>query len=301
MFTLRTEEQYQQQALSRLPTQFRGKPRLEALLLAMAGQHQDAEAGAFTLFSKRLLATATGAALTQLGLVVGQERGGLDDTSYRLRIAARLLLNRSSGTVPEILFIFSLLTPLDLELLEYYPASFELRVSGGELQLPADFAAILSEARAGGVGARLLFQLEGDADTFSFAGEDGTGFPASHPGHISEAELVVNGFNPVAPSLLQDPPPEATGPYLVRVEITNVNGGADLIDFEYTLNDGETPRMGTAFPWSTSPPVTLFTEAAIPSGLVIVFGPSEPYVDGDTWTWTVGALAGGSLTGILQA
>ena len=300
--SLRTSTEYQQQALARLPLQFRGRPRLLSMLTALAGQHQDAEANLFSLWVQRILGTATGAALTQLGAVVGQERGSLSDESLRLRINARLLINRSSGTVPELLAIFALITTLQAELLEYPPAAFELRLEGGELVLPEDFASILREARAAGVGASLLYQLEADADTFTFDAEGGggAGFPiTSYDSAVGPAVAVVNPGGALAPLLELYSPPELAASYFVTVTITFVDVAE--VQFDYSILDGGAVASGAA---TFDDTVILVNPDALPlfSGLAITFPGGEPYAPGDVWTWEVqGPEAGGSLSGVLSA
>lgn len=304
--TLRALTTYEVQALARLPTQFRGKPRLEAMLLALAGQHQDAEVGLYTLWAQRLLATATGAALTQLGAVVGQERGGLADESFRLRIYARLLINRSSGTIPELLAIFALISPLLATLTEYPPAAFELTLSGGEASLPEDFAAILQAARAAGVGAGLLFQTEADADTFTFLTEDaaGEGFPiTSYDSSVGAPVEVVNPGGATAPVLALASPPELAQSYFVTIVITFVDVPGDEVFFDYTLFEGDTVRSGSVSWIAPNTALLAISESPfVPSGLEISFTEDEPYAAGDTWTWEVqGPAPGGSLSGVLSA
>lgn len=296
MFPLKTEEQYQQQALSRLPEQFKGQERWAGFLLALAGQHQDAEAAIYTLFTGRQLATAVGAALDQYGAIVGQERGSLDDTSYRLRIRARLILNRSSGTIPEILNIFSLLTDLELELQEYPPAAFELRFSGGELELPTDFAAILSAARAAGVGANLLYQLDLDEESFSFASGPGLGFPAVGYGEFYNIPpREISSTSSPGPPLLGDIPPDLVPyPLLLTISVTSVVGS--LVNFTYRVNHG--PAI-VASQDTTDSGLPLEDEDGNQLYIILAFQDGEPYTAGDSWEWEFTFGDGGRLVGVI--
>ena len=81
---------YVAQAQARLPRFFRDKPRLFAVLAAFAEGAEDFESYAFGMYVPRFLANAVGATLDVYGGIVGQERYGMDDASYRLRIRARM-------------------------------------------------------------------------------------------------------------------------------------------------------------------------------------------------------------------
>jgi len=91
--------------LDQLTTKWRGKPLIAALLGAYLGRVQDAEDALWELFTLRFLDTAEGAQLDVWGRVVGEPRNGTTDAQYRLRIALRVLVNRSRGTWPELLVI----------------------------------------------------------------------------------------------------------------------------------------------------------------------------------------------------
>lgn len=168
----------------RLAQYIRGKPNMEAVLDAH-GLSAEALAAAFTqLDTDRLTDNAFGAQLDLLGEIVGQPREGLSDADYRLRLQAKILLNRCSGTAEEILAIFTLLVPdaTVIELRDYPPASFKLMLyavtfTGSEA---ATLSKILNKARAAGVGSRLHYSMTLPADTFTFDGTVAQGFDNGH-------------------------------------------------------------------------------------------------------------------------
>lgn len=93
------------QALDRLRQQFRGKQNIEDVLTALLTGVQDAESAVYQLLTERSIYTASDATLDLLGGIVGQVRGDSDDTEYRRRILAKIKVNNSRGTIPDIVAI----------------------------------------------------------------------------------------------------------------------------------------------------------------------------------------------------
>ncbi len=162
-------------ALAKLPEQFKGRVKFAAFLSSFIEQAQDVEAVLFEIVNETHLETAVGESLNVLGRIVGEDRQGLDDDAYRLRIKARIRLNLSSGTVEDILEILALVLGSSYvsELQAYAPASFRLDIYG-PMDTPTSeyIAQIVSEARAAGVGGLLVYSEELDAVTFTFADGD---------------------------------------------------------------------------------------------------------------------------------
>lgn len=110
-------------ALSRLLSQFRGKPRFAALIRALVSGVQTLEDDADDLITLRTLDAATGASLDQYGAIVGEQRGALADDDYRRFIRARILINRSRGTPDDLAAILALLFGVDvLDNVSHYEA-----------------------------------------------------------------------------------------------------------------------------------------------------------------------------------
>lgn len=139
------------EARDHLLEQFKKKERIRAVLDAFSVQIQDLERVFFDLLENRWIDTATGAQLDGLGAIVGEPRQGRNDEDYRLAIRARVLINKSSGTVPELLAILSLLLPGGaFQLIEYFPAAFVV-----ELLNSLDLV-IISGAHTGANDASIL-------------------------------------------------------------------------------------------------------------------------------------------------
>jgi hypothetical protein len=165
------------QAYGRLIEQFKGNTLMREMLRTWIEEAAELEAAGFEVLDQDSIDNAEGVQLDGIGRIVGQPRSGASDPVYRLRIKARILLNKSSGTIPQILEIFALLTAEDqaVVLAEYFPAGFYLTI-GGDSGTTADNAAelvnTLDAAKAGGVGARLVYSGEPDDATFQFASGD---------------------------------------------------------------------------------------------------------------------------------
>lgn len=164
-------------ALARLAQYLRDKPNTTAVLGAFTAQHQDLETAVQQLLVDRTLDNAFGEQLDILGDLVGQPREGADDTTYRQRVRARVALNRSSGTSPELIALFLLLVPTaTLKLRDEWPAALTLEVNG--VAVTSATAAILVYflrlAKVGGVRAILEWGEAPPAELFQM--DAGLGF-----------------------------------------------------------------------------------------------------------------------------
>lgn len=153
--------------LLRLSEQFKDKPKIASLFRAIAAQAQAIEHALFDLFSKRGPSNAEGAQMDRLGKVVGQVRQGADDPTYALYIKARTKLNRSSGTIEDIVAVFHAVHPTaTIRVVEGPPAGFNVRIEGVTLT-PAEADAMvrfLREAKSGGVYATLEYFASAPGD-----------------------------------------------------------------------------------------------------------------------------------------
>lgn len=166
-------------AVDRLAQQYRELPNITGLLTATCEQMQDADDTARTLSTMLDPDASVGAQLDKLGGVIGEARQGFDDGSYAQHIKARIFLNRSSGTIPELLTMFNFILGdgYPLVLTEYFPASFLLNVDGA--LDPTTAAYLLSFLRAGkpaGVRAFLEWSSVSPTETFTFLDGGGAGF-----------------------------------------------------------------------------------------------------------------------------
>jgi hypothetical protein len=101
-----------ERAAARLRTPWRAE-RTAALVAALGAGAQAHEDECFDLIAGTELSVATGHALDQWGDLVGEQRLGLSDNEYRPFIEARMLVNRCTGTVEELLAILRVATGPD--------------------------------------------------------------------------------------------------------------------------------------------------------------------------------------------
>lgn len=159
--------------LARLAEEFR-KPRIMSILRGEAAQYQAIEDACWQLLTEFGVDSATGWALDVLGRIVGEPRQGALDADYRLRVRARIRVNRSDGTIEDVievvrLLIGSVLLPSAvIKLTEYYPAAFVLRITGliinpTQAQICGSF---INQARGAGIGSGFGWQQTTDADAF---------------------------------------------------------------------------------------------------------------------------------------
>lgn len=140
------------EAQGRLIEQFREHVNIDALVKAFAQQSQEVEDAAWQILDDTLIATAVGTQLDNLGTIVGVERAGRTDADYRVRIGAQILLNKSSGTIEELLALATALgCTTNTVITEAPPAKLEVDVnvvlSNGE-----EIGTVMGSARGAGIG-----------------------------------------------------------------------------------------------------------------------------------------------------
>lgn len=296
-------DDYQTPAVERLPTQLRGKPRIEALVRGLMESAETLEAGLFSLYEKRLLDSATGAMLDVYGRVVGEERRGLADEPFRLRIRAAVATSRSNGTGNELIRIFGLMTDFPVEIREEFPASFTLRVTDGPLLYPEVYADVLQRAKAGGVRALFGWLNSTPAQSFSFADGPGLGFYVAEPfAELGERE----NYNYDLGTDAEGPTLEIVGPLVsvgsaIRVRVFGAGSADDGLNYTYSLDDGFT-WLGGLDSTDTANGGHLLTNNGdfdgTQVGLRLTFdaGDSGDYVGGEEYRWPVVLVpAGGGV------
>lgn len=171
---------HEERAAARLVAQYKGRPRIEALVRAHAKIVQGLEDAGFAFYEKLALATASGDQLDRLGGIVGQQREGRSDGDYRVWISARLALNAGSGTVPELADLLAAIAPAGatVRVEPYFPAGVRASILGAitSATLAGQLDKVLQLAKAGGVEAQLVWLAVAEADTFAFDGGTGLGF-----------------------------------------------------------------------------------------------------------------------------
>lgn len=154
-------------------------------LAAIVEPIRDLETMFRQLIAMRDVRYAIGVHLDRLGKIVGRPRNGVtDDDVYRRYVAAQIAVNRSSGTVDEILAIAELVVfDDDAEYLldNTGVAAFVLRIEDIELDwtVAKTLIEMLRKAVQGGVRVILEWWTTDDpAEAFAFDGEnEGAGFP----------------------------------------------------------------------------------------------------------------------------
>jgi hypothetical protein len=160
--------------LSKLLEQFKGKPRIEKWLTIYLEQVQEVEHALWQLLVDRVLDVAVGAQLDGWGSIVGQPRGSMDDTDYRIFIKARILVNLSNGKPEELIAILRLILETSgvVDFTEQYPAGIRIIIN---MALPFDASVpfeLMREAKPGGVRLSLEWTELDPEDSFTFADGD---------------------------------------------------------------------------------------------------------------------------------
>jgi hypothetical protein len=164
-------------ALSNVVRQYRDADNLKALIGLCAGRYQDLEDAFWAVFSETI-DNVHGERLDEYGRIVNQPREGRIDDTYRLWIKTRVKINRSSGTIPEIIDIFTALVngTSSVTLSEEFPAAFTLTMGASTFAIdPVESNSILQKVKPAGV--RAVFVSPTTADATSFACDpNGAGF-----------------------------------------------------------------------------------------------------------------------------
>jgi hypothetical protein len=194
------------------------KPLVSALLRSWLAEVQAVEDALWQVLTQRAINNAVGAQLDVLGRIVGQPREGLSDEQYRVWVAARALVMRSSGMVAQLFAIADKLMSAPMKLEEYYPASQLLRAQDViDANIGRSIARMFATAKAGGVGTQFVW------------------WATSPPFQFAPTDVVVSsspyGFAAGALAAVSD------GRYLP--EFTTIPSDALLTnDFEMLLYDG---------------------------------------------------------------
>lgn len=177
--------------LSQLIIQYQNTGRLKSLICSYLDRVQAIEDDLNDLLTTALdVDSATGAALDNLGTLVGESRGGLGDDQYRKAVRTRILINRANGLISELIQIASVWYGTDLETVkvrEYYPASVYFQVEGEPLTSdPVLLGQRIRDAAPAGVGFHFIWD-QGAAQTFALSAthntvenSDTTGLGSSH-------------------------------------------------------------------------------------------------------------------------
>lgn len=156
--------------LARLPEQYQ-KDKFRGQLRSWLTEFQEIE-DAFWALLQAALGTATGARLSQYGVLLGEPRQGLGDDELRSVLQARIVANRSLGRDADLHAVLVTFAT-DFLVEDFAPAAvlvtFEEFPGEG---LPQRIASLVRRAVGGGIGAQVLTPA-GEGDVFTLAdGED---------------------------------------------------------------------------------------------------------------------------------
>ncbi|MGL6014114.1 MAG: DUF2612 domain-containing protein, partial [Shewanella oncorhynchi] len=128
---------YAEKYLPKLTGQFQDSQKLKAMVKAIMDAFTELDASANELFIDRWIDTAYGKQLDGCGYIVGEERLGRDDETYREAIKFRVSINTAKSTPSDLIRAIKFLTkPIDCQYIESYPATAILFTSGWIGQAP---------------------------------------------------------------------------------------------------------------------------------------------------------------------
>jgi hypothetical protein len=217
-------------ARDRLVTQFRGTTTHRGILDLFSAQAQDLDTALQQLAALPNIAQRSGVVLDLLGKVLGVERGNASDAQYRLFLSAQVLVNRSSGTVPELIQILetAFAGAAALAILDRPPAALEVLLSSPALADATPYLRMLRAAKAGGVDAVLRFVQSPvlTTDAFVFQGGNGISFTyeGDTDGGLTESDQIIVPIDDLAAVSLNG-----------RL-LSQGPGYVDLFDLGYTPN-----------------------------------------------------------------
>lgn len=170
MTTLTQKTNRVAEAQGNLIDQFKNHTNIDAVVEAFATQDQELEDAAFEVNTETTLANSVGQQIDNLGTIVGVERGGRTDAEYLLRIAAQILLNKISGSIPEIVELAEALGLTNFTFVEAFPAKIEITedavITEGE-----EIGNTLARSKAGGVGFAFTWYESATPFKFDTAGQ----------------------------------------------------------------------------------------------------------------------------------
>lgn len=188
-------------ATRRLLAQYQGKPNMTGLIRAIVSQLHDLEVATQTVFQLRGLDTAFGPALDQIGEVLGLDRVGNMDNTYRVALAAMAKAVNASGATAEecrniVDWCFQGLA--SARLLPQPPGCAILRAF--EVPQDAGMLAGLCMDRASAAGKRVIVQWQRpsyEGTTFGFSDDLSSGTWADWGTDPTSAGLWAEGWDGV--------------------------------------------------------------------------------------------------------
>jgi hypothetical protein len=171
-----------EQGAELLLDQFKGRPRILALLLSYLDPVQELEDAIWDVLTRRLIQNAEGEQLDFLGNLVGQPRLALEDAEYRIYLIARIRINRSHGHADDVIEVLTLVEHAEFLFHDRGGASIEIEYT----EVPSTSVLVLLDlARAAkAAGVQLAINFPSLLDGFIFGN-------SSDPSTLEPGE---NGF-----------------------------------------------------------------------------------------------------------
>jgi hypothetical protein len=167
---------HKERAVAELLFVNRMRPRIVALVRALAGGVQLLEDPMFDFITGWNVDLVSGDALDVFGTIVGEQRQGLDDATYRRFIRARVKANVSEGTRDELIEIWQLIMAADVvRYFDALPAGFSLyalRTTFLDDTTRGRAKAFMQDVKPAGVAMELIEGLSTNAFTY----DDGPGY-----------------------------------------------------------------------------------------------------------------------------
>lgn len=166
-------DNHQSEMIDNLFGQYRQSEVIRGLSDVLGRQVQDLESAYWGLIGFRFLDYAQGAQLDQVGSLVGEDRRQAEEEEYRRAIASRILVNKSTSTVEEIILILQTLIGTEIvDVQQAYPAqlviAYQVESAFTEAQRDRISEQTL-QAIAAGVG---LEMTEAEPGYFGFLEDD---------------------------------------------------------------------------------------------------------------------------------
>lgn len=183
--------------LGRLIQQFRGKPRLVALLGIYLEEFQELEDARWDVFTKTFIDDGEGIQLDGIGEILQEQRQGIDDEWYRPFLRARVRVLRSTGKVAEIIRIVLLIQEdgAPVRVREAYPASWRIEPTTEVGVNALRMNRMLQAAKTDASCLHFVYSKEAEEDSLklgsSYGGDDVT--EDQSPGSFYTAPDIVGG------------------------------------------------------------------------------------------------------------
>lgn len=144
------------QALDLLLTQYQERPRFAAWLRSYLRQVQLLSDATFAVILARMIDRAVGAQLDQIGRIVGELRQDRVDGLYRIFIRARIRINRSQGTIVDIIDVLNIIAGVPFLADEAFPSAYLVELEEEPEIDPVLIFRALQDTKAGGIGMNMI-------------------------------------------------------------------------------------------------------------------------------------------------